>query len=219
MSISNLEEITCPCGNVFDADLISAISVADNPELKEALIAGEINLVSCPQCGEMFYAECFILYHDSENELIAFVYPLTFQNQAARCREKMLKEFRSALDNFAEKQKINYEPLLIFGIEDLVLILKSEQEVEDEESVLKYTASKIGIGALKISPSIARKFSIPKVLPVLKGSKTIDANSITSALKILLKHNSSLLHYAKLFDRLSKNKSMFEDVKKRLNND
>ena len=215
MSISNLEEITCPCGNVFEADLISAISVADNPELKESLISGEINLVSCPQCGEMFYAECFILYHDSENELIAFVYPLTFQNQAARCREKMLNEFRSALDNFTEKQKINYAPLLIFGIEDLVLILKAEQEIEDEESVLKYTAAKIGIGTLKIPPSIARKFSIPKVLPVSKGCKTIDENSVISALKILLKHNASLLNYSKLLERLSKNKSMFDDVKKK----
>ncbi|MCL2485529.1 MAG: CpXC domain-containing protein [Endomicrobia bacterium] len=219
MSISNLEEITCPCGNVFEAELTSAISVSDNPELKEALIAGEINLVSCPQCGEMFYAECFILYHDSENELIAFVYPLAFQNQAAQCREKMLKEFHSAIDNFTEKQKINYEPFLIFGIEDLVLILKAEQEVEDEESVLEYTASKIGIGALKISSSVARKFSIPKVLPVLKGSKTIDENSIVSALKILLKQNPSLLNYKKLLDRISKNKSLFSDVKKRLNND
>ncbi|MDR1695061.1 MAG: CpXC domain-containing protein [Endomicrobium sp.] len=214
MSISNLEEITCPCGNVFEADLISAVSVADNPELKEALIAGEINLVSCPQCGEMFYAECFILYHDSENELIAFVYPLTFQNQAARCREKMLREFRSALDGFGEKQKIAYDPILIFGIEDLVLILKAEQETEDEESVLKHIASKIGIGVLKVQPSIARKFSIPKVLPVLKGSKTIDANGVISALKTLLKHNPNLLNYAKLLDRLSKNKSMLDDVKK-----
>ncbi|MDR0723993.1 MAG: hypothetical protein LBF23_02275 [Endomicrobium sp.] len=31
----------------------------------------------------MFYAECFILYHDSQNELISFVYPLSFQKQAS----------------------------------------------------------------------------------------------------------------------------------------
>ena len=55
MSISNLEEITCPCGEVFEAELLSAISVGDNPELKEALMAGEINLATCPKCGRMFY--------------------------------------------------------------------------------------------------------------------------------------------------------------------
>ena len=133
MSILNLEEITCPCGEVFEAELLSAVSVSDNPELKEALIAGEINLVSCPKCGQMFYAERFILYHDSANEFIAFVYPLSFQNQAAQCKEKMQSEFSKAVANFSEeeKKKMNYEPFLIFGIEDLVLLLKAEQDVKN----------------------------------------------------------------------------------------
>ncbi len=212
MSISNLEEITCPCGNVFEAELLSAISVADNPELKEALIAGEINLVCCPKCGEMFYAECFILYHDSENELIAFVYPLSFQNQAAQCRKKMLGEFHSALENFSEKQKINYEPLLIFGIEDLVLLLKNEQEIEDEESILKYIAGKLSLDTVPVPPNLARKLGMPKILPVPKGEKEINAKNISAALKILVKYNSNLLHYAKLQERLSKNKSVVDAV-------
>jgi hypothetical protein len=85
--------------------LLSALSVSDNPELKEALIAGEINLVSCPKCGEMFYAECFILYHDSRNELIAFVYPLSFQNQGAQCKMKMRKEFELALETLKKNKR------------------------------------------------------------------------------------------------------------------
>ncbi|MDR1522436.1 MAG: CpXC domain-containing protein [Endomicrobium sp.] len=48
MTISNLEKIKCPKGHIFEAQLISAISVSDNFELKEALIAGEVNLVTCP---------------------------------------------------------------------------------------------------------------------------------------------------------------------------
>jgi len=215
MSISNKEEVKCSCGHVFEAELISAISVSDNPELKEALIAGEINLVTCPHCGQMFYAESFILYHDSSSELIAFVYPLSFQNQAAQCRKKMLSDFDLALKGFNENHKINYEPLLIFGVEDLTLLLKNEQEMEDEEMVLSYTAQKISIDTLKISPNLARKFSVPKVLPVLKGDKNPDFKSIVSALKILVKHNPNLLHYLALLDRLSKNKMLFEDIKKK----
>jgi hypothetical protein len=38
MIISILEEIKCPKGYIFEAQLISAISVSDNFELKEALI-------------------------------------------------------------------------------------------------------------------------------------------------------------------------------------
>lgn len=215
MSISNLEEITCPCGEVFEAELLSAISVSDNPELKEALMAGEVNLVSCPKCGEMFYAECFILYHDSDNEFIAFVYPLTFQNQAAQCRKKMQQEFLAALENFNEKQKINYEPLLIFGIEDLALILKAEQELEDEETVLSYLAPKIALETLKIPPSLARKLNTPKIFPVPKGTKEFDALAVIAGLKTLLKHNPNLLNYKKFLDKVSKNKTLFEDIKKK----
>lgn len=60
MAISNLEKIKCHKGHIFEAQLISAISVSDNFELKEALISGELNLVTCPECGQIFYAEVLI---------------------------------------------------------------------------------------------------------------------------------------------------------------
>ena len=211
MSISNLEEIKCPCGEVFEAELLSAISVSDNPELKEALISGEINIVCCPACGDMFHAERFILYHDSENELIAFIYPLSFQNQAAQCKQKMQREFKAAVDNFEDKNKITYEPLLLFGIEELVIILKVEQEIEDEETVLKYAAPEIGLGLVKIPSSFARKLRIPKVFPVIKGGKTFDETSL-KALEMLLNHNPNLLHYKKLSGKLSKSKNLIEEI-------
>ncbi|MDR3256177.1 MAG: CpXC domain-containing protein [Endomicrobium sp.] len=214
MTISNIEEIKCPNGHIFEAQLLSAISISENPELKEVLIAGEINLVSCPECGEMFYAECFILYHDSKNELIAFVYPLSFQNQAAQCKMKMCKEFELALENFEEKQKIKYEPLLLFGIEDLIILLRSEQDIEDEEMILKYLASKILLDTIKIVPSLARKLGIPKVLPVPKGEKSIETKSLISGLQILIKHNANLQHYIEFLDKISKHKTIIADLKK-----
>ncbi|GHT36149.1 hypothetical protein AGMMS49593_00250 [Endomicrobiia bacterium] len=69
MTILNLEENKCHKGRPFDVELFCATSTVDNPELKEALMAGEINFVFCPyhNCGEMFYAERFVLYHDSDN--------------------------------------------------------------------------------------------------------------------------------------------------------
>lgn len=215
MSISSLEEIKCPCGEVFEAELLSAISVSDNPELKEALISGEINIVCCPACGEMFHAERFILYHDSENELIAFVYPMSFMGQAAQCKKKMQNEFKAAIENFEDKNKISYEPLLFFGIEELAMMLRAEQELEDEESVLTYTASELGLSLVKISSSFARKLNIPKIFPVLKGEKKFTEAAIP-ALKILIKHNPNLLNYVKLSEKLSKNKNIFEEINKKV---
>ena len=217
MTISNLEEIECPNGHVFEAELLSAISVSDNPKLKNLLIDEEINLVSCPECGKVFYAECFILYHDSKNELIVFVYPLSFQNQAVQCKIKMRKEFELALENFEEKQKINYEPLMLFGIEDLVLLLLSEQDIEDEEAVLKCLASKLLLDTADIAPSLARKLKIPKVLPFPMGRKKLEAESLISGLQILIEHNSNLLHYVELFKKISEHETIFEDIKDDIN--
>ncbi|MDR2437187.1 MAG: CpXC domain-containing protein [Endomicrobium sp.] len=213
MTISNLEEIKCPQGHLFEADLLSAISVADTPDLKEALIGGEINLVSCPVCGEMFYAECFILYHDSENELVTFVYPLSFQEQAAQCKTRMKKEFELALANFEDKHKIHYEPLLLFGIEDLVSLLRLEQNIEDEESILKYIASKLSLKIIKISPSLSRRFGIPKLLPIPKTHKELDLKALTEGVQILIKYNPHLLHYTELLEKISKHKINISDIK------
>ena len=213
MTISNIEKIKCPQGHLFEASLVSAISVADNPELKEALIAGEINIVSCPVCGEMFFAECFILYHDSENELIAFVYPLSFQEQAAQCKAKMKKEFELALANFEERRKINYEPILLFGIEDLVLLLRSEQSSEDEESILKYIAPKLSLKIVKISPNLSRRLGIPKLLPMPKGLKELEVKALTESLQTLVKYNPNLLHYAELLEKISKRRINISDIK------
>ncbi|MDR1122415.1 MAG: CpXC domain-containing protein [Endomicrobium sp.] len=213
MTISNIEKIKCPQEHIFEASLLSAISVAGNPELKEALIAGEINLVSCPVCGEMFFAECFILYHDTENELIAFVYPLSFQEQATQCKAKMKKEFELALANFEARRKINYEPILLFGIEDLVLLLRSEQNIEDEEAILKYIAPKLSLKTVKISPYLSRKLGIPKLLPVPKGLKEMDIISLTESLQVLVKYNPNLLYYTELLEKILKHRINILDIK------
>ncbi|MDR1418405.1 MAG: hypothetical protein LBI80_04540 [Endomicrobium sp.] len=216
MTIANLEKIKCPNGHIFEAQLISAISVSDNFELKEALIAGELNLVTCPECGQMFYAECFILYHDSQNELISFVYPLIFQEQAIQCMAKMQKEFKLALKNFSDKDKITYEPILLFGIENLVLLLREEQDIEDEEAILKHLANDLNLTVVKIVPSIARKLAIPKFMPFDKKNKDFSEKSLFLGLDNFVKHNSNLEHYADFFKRISKNKSMFTEISKAL---
>ncbi len=213
MTISNLEEIECPYGHVFEAELLSAISISDSPEIKSVLMGGEINVVSCPECKKVFYAECFVLYHDRENELIAFVYPLSFQNQAVQCKRKMREEFELALKNFEEKEKINYEPLMLFGIEELVSLLHSEQDIEDEEIVLKYLVSELPLDIIRIAPSLARKLRIPKIFPVSKGEKNLEAKSLISGLQILTKYNSNLSHYVEFLDKISKNKAMIADIK------
>jgi hypothetical protein len=218
MTISNLEQIKCPKGHIFEEQLVSAISVSDNFELKEALIAGELNLVTCPECGQIFYAECFILYHDSQNELISFVYPLSFQEQATQCMAKMKREFKLALENFNDRDKITYEPILLFGIEDLVLLLRKEQDIEDEETILKHLANNLKLTVVKIAPSVARKLAIPKFIPfhIHKENQDFNEKSLILGLDTLVKHNPNLEHYVDFFKRILEHKNMFTEISKTL---
>ncbi|GHT03739.1 hypothetical protein AGMMS49573_05600 [Endomicrobiia bacterium] len=42
------------------------------------------------------------------------------------------KYFMPSVLFFTTTEKINYEPLMLFGIEDLVSLLHSERDIEDE---------------------------------------------------------------------------------------
>ncbi|GHT54521.1 hypothetical protein AGMMS50233_02780 [Endomicrobiia bacterium] len=195
--------------------MFCATSTVDNPEPKEALIVGEIDFVfcSCHSCGEMFHAERFILYYDSNNELITFVYPLSFREQAAQYKAKTSEEFKFVLDDYEEKQKIKYEPLSLFGTENLVSLLRVGQGTEDEESILKYIAPKLSLDIIKISPNLARRLGIPKILPVAKGKKNIKERFLISGLETLKKYNSNPLHYIESLEKILRQKTIITDVK------
>ncbi|GHT69212.1 hypothetical protein AGMMS49950_01490 [Endomicrobiia bacterium] len=49
-----------------------------------------------------------------------------------------------------------------------------EQGIEDEKSILKYIAPRLFLDTIKISPNLARKLGIPKILSIPKGKKNID---------------------------------------------
>jgi hypothetical protein len=195
MSLSSQEEIRCPCGEVFEADIWNSINAVEDPELKDAIINGEINIVSCPRCGQIFYAEHFLLYHDSENELLAFVYPSSFVADAEHWQKKMEEDFKKATEEIMPEGIMTYKPILMFGLDSLVELIRDEQELEDESSVLKYFAESYDLSILDIKPYFARANKIPRTLPVSKAKDLDMRAEIIEGIKVLLKHNSLLSHY------------------------
>ncbi|GHT49782.1 hypothetical protein AGMMS49990_01070 [Endomicrobiia bacterium] len=117
------------------------------------------------------------------------------------------------LDDYEEKQKIKYEPLSLFGTENLVSLLRTGQGIEDEESILKYIAPKLSLDIIKISPNLARKLGIPKILPVAKGKKNIKERFLISGLETLKKYNPNLLHYIESLEKILRQKTIITDIK------
>lgn len=63
-------QIQCPqCGTTYTADIHQVIDVRQNPELKQQLLSGRLNLAICPNCGAGGQISTVLLYHDPEHEL------------------------------------------------------------------------------------------------------------------------------------------------------
>jgi hypothetical protein len=202
MSISKIEEIKCPCGEVFEADLWSAISGSEDLDLKEILMCGELNVVCCPACGEVFYAEHFLIYHDMENELLAFVYPSGFSEDSDHWKQKVKDDFSGALLDMLPETRPWYEPLVLFGLDALVEIIREDDEKNDEAKILKYIAKELGLKLVDLSPSAARLTGLPSVLPELSSHKGNTRAQIIAGLQRLIEHNDRLSHYAALLEKI-----------------
>ncbi|MDD5020946.1 MAG: CpXC domain-containing protein [Endomicrobiaceae bacterium] len=212
MSILSNCEITCHCGEVFGAELWTAVSISENPELKDTINSGMFNIVECPKCKHLFYWEIFFIYQDISSELIAYVYPKDYEGQATQYRKKMLHEFGEIVKSTKEAQNINFEPVLFFGIEDLVATLKNEDFLNDEIQIVNFIAKRIGLELIEIKPSKARNLCIPYLIPKIKKSLDCNIKDIIAGLEKLLSYNENLLEYEKLLIRIKNNPNCLDEI-------
>jgi hypothetical protein len=69
-------QIQCPsCGTPFVAPVFSIVDLGANPELRQALLAGQINLAVCPKCGAGGPLSAPLMVHDPENEFLGVLVP------------------------------------------------------------------------------------------------------------------------------------------------
>jgi len=51
MSRSTNRTLTCPCGEVFTSEIYEYVNVAKDPQLQYTVLAGLLNVSTCPSCG------------------------------------------------------------------------------------------------------------------------------------------------------------------------
>ncbi|MBQ2219305.1 MAG: hypothetical protein II417_00760 [Elusimicrobia bacterium] len=212
MSILSNCEIKCSCGETFEAELWKAINVFDDPDLKEVLLSGRFNTVECPKCHKVFYHEHFFMYQDLQNELIAYVYPKEDEKSAKSLRKKMLSDFASLSKDIEELAEIDFEPVIYFGVEDLINTIKNEDYIKDEIDILNFIAKRIELDLIKIKPSKARNLCILHTIPKSKKSSGDIKKDIVSGLEQLLKYNPNLVEYEKFLARIKQNISCLDEI-------
>jgi len=68
-------------------ELYDAINLADDPALKETLLANQINVLECPSCGFSFRIDKNLLYHDPEKHLMIYLFDCSWEDYEAAQNE------------------------------------------------------------------------------------------------------------------------------------
>src|SRR5258708_36174140 len=97
MSTFNDTDIECPqCGQEFGGTVWVAVHAGQDPELKDLLLGGELNLVSCPECSYVTYQDRFMIYQEPRAELLAYIYPESQRDQQDELQKLMQAGFKEA---------------------------------------------------------------------------------------------------------------------------
>jgi predicted RNA-binding Zn-ribbon protein involved in translation (DUF1610 family) len=76
MSVRDTVEAKCPaCGEESSVTVWRAINATNDPDARELLLAGSVNVFSCPKCRYESLLDIDLLYHDMERKFSVQYYP------------------------------------------------------------------------------------------------------------------------------------------------
>jgi predicted RNA-binding Zn-ribbon protein involved in translation (DUF1610 family) len=79
MTLERSIKIDCPkCGINQTVTIWDSINVTEDPDLKEKLLKGEINIFRCQKCGDEAVIPMPLLYHDMEKRFFIQYYPFSW---------------------------------------------------------------------------------------------------------------------------------------------
>ncbi|MEO6890692.1 MAG: CpXC domain-containing protein [Ktedonobacteraceae bacterium] len=112
MSISHLSRSTnstfsCPCGEVFDSPVYEYVNVVEDPRLRYAVLAGLLNVATCPSCGRRAATVRPFVYSDVPHNLLAYVHPEADAPEEAR--QIILEKLRDVYMRVVDEQEAQPE--------------------------------------------------------------------------------------------------------------
>ena len=97
MPETNAVPIQCPnCGTQYQTPIRTIIDVGQQPQLRQAFLAGQVNLAVCPKCRAGGLIEMPLVYHDPAAEFLAVYFPQQL-NIPEMEKQKMIGEMTQGL--------------------------------------------------------------------------------------------------------------------------
>jgi hypothetical protein len=84
MSRSTKHTFTCPCGEIVTGSVYEYVNIATDPQLRYIVLAGLLNVSTCPACGRRAAIATPFIYSDPDYDLLAYVHPRSDAPQEAR---------------------------------------------------------------------------------------------------------------------------------------
>jgi hypothetical protein len=121
-------KFTCACGTSFTTPVHEAVNVTLEPQLLYTLLAGLLNVATCPHCGRRAAIARPFLYHDVARGLFAYVHPRADLPQEQR--ERLLQHLRRAY-------AVAVEQSLLLQQEDTPAAAGVTEGQDDEDEALE----------------------------------------------------------------------------------
>lgn len=210
MSLKGQIQAQCPkseCDS-FDTEVWSFVRGDQDETLREAMLAGELNLLVCPECQGLFRADSTVVYCDPKSDLLAFVFPKSFEAEQDKWRAKMQEDFVQMRKMLSDDMPLKSEPLMYFGMEDFIAFLQEEQDIDDEVRIAQFMIPELGLLARPVNGAFARINKLPRILPAVKKTAAARQAAI-EGLKILLNANDRLGGYRRWLDYLQDTHNAF----------
>ena len=116
-------QLTCPaCHTPYMGEVHQIVDVGLQPEMKQMLLTGALNVVQCPACGTVTRVSTPFLYHDPEHEQFMVYVPMEL-SMAQNEQEKLIGQLvKRAMDQLPPEKRRGYmfQPQTILSLQTLM---------------------------------------------------------------------------------------------------
>lgn len=148
MSHSTTQSLSCPCGQEFSYQSYEYVNVAADPHLRYVVLAGLLNVATCPFCGRRAEMPIPFLYSDPIYKLLAYVHPnpdvpeearllileqlrTTYHRLVSTQDKDLAKSGGLAINLSADEARAMPALKVFFGLDQLVDVINAELEPEE----------------------------------------------------------------------------------------
>ena len=128
--------VACPaCGTRFQTPVEQILDVRVDPEVKNRMLSGSVNVAMCPACGNGGALNIPFIYHDPEKEVALLFLPFDVGNGEVE-RQKVAGQLtRQLMDAMPQEERKGYlfQPETFLTMENIVKRVLELEGVTDED--------------------------------------------------------------------------------------